>query len=97
MDIIVWIEDNATGEVLQSEFAAFTTSNVDEMDNIARYIGVYPNPANDIAGIEIDLLDRSDVSMTVVNAMGQTVFADAQTLDAGIQKVRKTLRLNVAH
>ena len=88
MDIIVWIEDNATGEVLQSEFAAFTTSNVDEMDNIARYIGVYPNPANDIAGIEIDLLDRSDVSMTVVNAMGQTVFADAQTLDAGIQKVQ---------
>jgi len=88
MDIIVWIEDNATGEVLQSEFAAFTTSNVDEMDNIARYIGVYPNPANDIAGIELDLLDRSDVSMTVVNAMGQTVFADAQTLDAGIQKVQ---------
>jgi hypothetical protein len=57
------------------------------MDNFARYISVYPNPANDIAGVEIDLMDRSDVSINVVNAMGQTVFTDAQTFDAGTQKI----------
>ncbi len=55
MDIIVWLQDNTTGEVLQAAYADYTTSSVNEMDNFARYIAVYPNPANDIAGVEIDL------------------------------------------
>ena len=87
MDIIVWLQDNTTGEVLQAAYAEYTTSSVNEMDNFARYIAVYPNPANDIAGVEIDLMDRADVAINVVNAMGQTVFTDAQTLDAGTQKI----------
>ncbi|MDP4767470.1 MAG: T9SS type A sorting domain-containing protein, partial [Schleiferiaceae bacterium] len=41
----------------------------------------------DIAGVEIDLMDRADVAINVVNAMGQTVFTEAQTLDAGTQKI----------
>ena len=87
MDIIVWLQDNTSGEVLQAAYAEYTTSSVNEMDNFARYIAVYPNPANDIAGVEIDLMDRADVAINVVNAMGQTVFTDAQTLDAGTQKI----------
>ena len=87
MDIIVWLQDNTTGEVLQSAYAAYTTSGVNEMDDMARYIAVYPNPANEFAGVEIDLIDRSDVTLNVVNAMGQTVYTDAMTMDAGTQKV----------
>ncbi|MBL6682196.1 MAG: T9SS type A sorting domain-containing protein [Cryomorphaceae bacterium] len=87
MDIIVWLQDNTTGEVLQAAYAEYTTSSVNEMDNFARYIAVYPNPANDIAGVEIDLMDRANVAINVVNAMGQTVFTEAQTLDAGTQKI----------
>ena len=87
MDIIVWLQDNTTGEVLQAAYAEYTTSSVNEMDNLARYIAVYPNPANDIAGVEIDLMDRSDVAINVINVMGQTVFTDSQTLDAGTQKI----------
>ena len=87
MDIIVFLQDQITGEVLQSEYASYTTSGVNEMDDKARYIAVYPNPANAMAGVEIDLIDRSDVTLNVVNAMGQTVFTNAHTLDAGIQKI----------
>jgi len=87
MDIIVWLQDNSTGEVLQSAYAMYTTSGVNEMDDMARYIAVYPNPANEFAGVEIDLIDRSDVTLNVVNAMGQTVYTDAMTMDAGTQKV----------
>ena len=87
MDVIVWLQDNTTGEVLQSAYAAYTTSGVNEMDDMARYIAVYPNPANEFAGVEIDLIDRSDVTLNVVNAMGQTVYTDASTMDAGTQKV----------
>jgi thiol-disulfide isomerase/thioredoxin len=87
MDIIVWLQDNTTGDVLQAAYADYTTSSVNEMDNFARYIAVYPNPANDIAGVEIDLMDRAEVSINVVNVMGQTVYTEAQSLDAGTQKV----------
>ena len=87
MDVIVWLQDNSTGEVLQSAYAMYTTSGVNEMDDMARYIAVYPNPANEFAGVEIDLIDRSDVTLNVVNAMGQTVYTDAMTMDAGTQKV----------
>jgi hypothetical protein len=87
MDVIVWLQDNSTGEVLQSAYAMYTTSGVNEMDDMARYIAVYPNPANEFAGVEIDLIDRSDVTLNVVNTMGQTVYTDAMTMEAGTQKV----------
>ena len=87
MDIVVFLQDQVSGEVLQSALATFTTSGVNEMDDMARYIAVYPNPANDVAGVEIDLLDRSDVAINVMNAMGQAVYTTAQTLDAGTQKI----------
>jgi hypothetical protein len=32
-------------------------------------------------------MDRSDVAINVINVMGQTVFTDSQTLDAGTQKI----------
>ena len=87
MDIIVWLQDMSNGEVLQATYAEYTTSSVDEMENFAKYIAIFPNPANDVAGVEIELMDRSEVAINMVNAMGQTVLVDAQTLDAGVQKI----------
>ncbi|MAZ96135.1 MAG: hypothetical protein CMP53_01280 [Flavobacteriales bacterium] len=87
MDVIVWLQDNTSGEVLQSAFGKYTTSGVDEMDDVAKFIAVYPNPADDIAGVELDLIDRSDVTLNLVNSLGQTVYTSAKTLDAGVQKI----------
>jgi hypothetical protein len=92
MDIIVWLQDMTNGEVLQAAYAEYTTSSIDEMDNLAKYISIYPNPANEVAGVEIELMDRSEVTINMVNAMGQTVLVEAATLDAGVQK----LNLNTA-
>jgi len=92
MDIIVWLQDMSNGEVLQAAYADYTTSSVDEMDNLAKYISIYPNPANEVAGVEIELMDRSEVTVNMVNAMGQTVLVEVATLDAGVQK----LNLNTA-
>tara|TARA_Y100000385_G_C13058004_1_gene622937 strand:- start:1295 stop:1867 length:573 start_codon:yes stop_codon:yes gene_type:complete len=87
MDVIVWLQDNTSGEVLQSAFGKYTTSGVDEMDDVAKFIAVYPNPADDIAGVELDLIDRSDVTLNLVNSLGQTIYTSAKTLDAGVQKI----------
>ena len=92
LDIIVWLQDMSNGEVLQATYAEYTTSTVDEMENLAKYISIYPNPANEVAGVEIELMDRSEVTVNMVNAMGQTVLVEVATLDAGVQK----LNLNTA-
>ena len=36
---------------------------------------------------ELDLIDRSDVTLNLVNSLGQTVYTSAKSLDAGIQKI----------
>lgn len=87
MDVIVWVQDDNTGEVLQSALATYTTNSVDEMENFARMIKVYPNPATTAAGVEIDLIDRADVTINVVNTVGQTVFTSSETMDAGLQTI----------
>lgn len=87
MDVIVWLQNTATGEVLQSAYGKYTTSGINEMDDVTRFIAVYPNPSNEVAGIELDLIDRSDVTLNLVNSLGQTVYTSAKSLDAGIQKI----------
>ena len=87
MDVIVWLQNTATGEVLQSAYGKYTTSGINEMNDVARFIAVYPNPSNEVAGIELDLIDRSDVTLNLVNSLGQTVYTSAKSLDAGIQKI----------
>jgi len=87
MDVIVWLQNTNTGEVLQSAYGKYTTSGINEMDDVARFIAVYPNPSNEVAGIELDLIDRSDVTLNLVNSLGQTVYTSAKSLDAGIQKI----------
>lgn len=87
MDVIVWLQNTTTGEVLQSAYGKYTTSGINEMDDVARFIAVYPNPSNEVAGIELDLIDRSDVTLNLVNSLGQTVYTSSESLDAGIQKI----------
>ena len=72
---------------MQSAYGKYTTSGINEMDDVARFIAVYPNPSNEVAGIELDLIDRSDVTLNLVNSLGQTVYTSAKSLDAGIQKI----------
>jgi hypothetical protein len=93
MDVIVFLQDDNTGEVLQAALATYTTSNVNEMDNFARTIKVYPNPATTAAGVEINLIEGADVLVNVVNAMGQTVYTASESMNAGTQ----TLSINTAN
>ena len=87
MDVIVWLQNTTTGEVLQSAYGKYTTSGINEMDDVARFIAVYPNPSNEVAGIELDLIDRSDVTLNLVNSLCQTFYTSSKSLDAGIQKI----------
>lgn len=50
-------------------------------------ISVYPNPVSDLAILSLNLTQRNEVSITIVNAIGQVVYAEnLGTKDSGEQK-----------
>jgi len=73
---------NVTGEV--------KLINPAGIENIAglNKLSVYPNPASTAAKVEMDLKENAMVSISIVNALGQTVIpADDINLNAGIHTV----------
>jgi hypothetical protein len=54
---------------------------------------VYPNPANDLASVRLDLETDSDVNISVCNQLGQVVFTEVYK---GLESGRNTIFLQTA-
>ncbi|MBN2681208.1 MAG: T9SS type A sorting domain-containing protein [Bacteroidales bacterium] len=61
------LEDNGLGE------------SVDEISANKNAIKVFPNPSNGISNISFKLFEKSDVSISILNLMGEVVFESIQT------------------
>jgi hypothetical protein len=59
------------------DFVVFPPINqaVNISDNVSglQYVAVYPNPATDVAYLSYGLIKKSEVGITLVNTLGQTV------------------------
>lgn len=71
VEIIVFIQDNDTKQILQGATTLLTTGLESLSDD--HIIHVYPNPANDHVTIAADKVFKT---ITVYNHMGQLVFAE---------------------
>lgn len=60
--------------VVEFNEAAPGTDGIDE--NSVASLAVYPNPATDVANVTLNLNDASQVSINIVNTLGQTVYND---------------------
>ena len=71
----------------QADYYKGLNVSIEEAENFT--LGsVYPNPTNGIANLEINLDNKSDVTLQVINAMGQIVETIATNdLPAGMNKV----------
>lgn len=80
------IDGNWDAGVLTAlEFIAGPLS-IDE-ENVTS-LSVYPNPATDVANVSLSLNETSAVTITVVNALGQTVYTDNLGNVNGAQNVQ---------
>ncbi|GAB5558284.1 MAG: hypothetical protein SchgKO_24970 [Schleiferiaceae bacterium] len=81
--VVVWIQDFSTKEVLQANYLTKTVSL--EESGYINGVKVFPNPASDQLSVSMDLYrDADDVSMSVVNTLGQQViFEDFGTVAEG--------------
>ena len=92
VDVIAWVQDIATGEVLQS---AFITPNMIGIDEVAsKYsVRVFPNPATDAAYLNINILNQGTVNMNIVNTLGQVVATNVYNVEVG----ENTLPMDVSN
>jgi hypothetical protein len=51
-------------------------------------IGIYPNPAVNSANVNLELAQNESVFMTITNALGQVVYNESLTLDAGSHDIK---------
>lgn len=71
MHVVVFVQDAATKEVLQSETFAIALTSVESMES---GILVYPNPSNELFEIKAAELANSSAEVTITNIQGQIVM-----------------------
>ncbi len=76
--VLVWVQDNATKEVLQSAYATEVSLGVQDITKKIN-ASVVPNPTSGRANVNLDLEFNSDVDFTLTNAMGQVLNTEHMT------------------
>ena len=73
LGVIVWIQDDATKEILQSTTASLVTSVI-ENNSPASKLMIFPNPTSDLATLAFEGYKDSDIEINIVNLLGEVVF-----------------------
>lgn len=51
-------------------------------------VGVYPNPANDVLNVNVNLNSNDNAVITMYNALGQAVITETREMNAGLNSVQ---------
>jgi hypothetical protein len=70
--VVMWVQNTNTKEVYQAGKASQMTLSTPELEN-DNAVSVYPNPTMGEAQVEFNLTSGSDVTIEVVNSLGQVV------------------------
>jgi hypothetical protein len=82
-DLVVFLQDNATGEILQSKsIAASWPASVPSIANDTKVL-VFPNPATDRAVVSLNMVNSADVNISMTDALGRVVYTNSQSLASG--------------
>ena len=73
LGVIVWIQDDATKEILQSTTASLVT-NVIENNSSASKLMIFPNPSSELTTLAFEGFENSEIEINIVNLIGEVVF-----------------------
>lgn len=95
MEVVVFVQDNATKEVLQSAWSTGGVENVGvQPAEFARNMRVYPNPVNNEAVVEMELTESKELSLAIYNVLGERVML----LEEGqVEKGSHSFTINTSH
>ncbi len=84
LQVVAWIQDDADNSILQSATLAGNGVGVNEFEAVANDLRIYPNPANTVANVMIDLKQDAPVSISLINAVGEVVSQNSFNMHAGV-------------
>jgi len=84
LNVVVWVQNTATKEVLQSAWAT-KVAGLSEEPSGNGIIELFPNPANNQANVRYLLNENQNVNIQVYNILGELVYSKNNgTQSAGI-------------
>lgn len=89
LKVVIFVQDNTTKEILQSQWLNVSPNSVQDIDANGNGINkLYPNPAIDQVTMEYTVSENQNVNWTMTNAMGQVVReGDNQAANTGLNQV----------
>jgi hypothetical protein len=87
---VVMLIRNSDGHVLNSNYTTITAGIKNPDAAISGY-AVYPNPANDLVYIEVNMNNTSSADIRIVDAMGRVVLSGKHELTAGKNRIALSL------
>ncbi len=82
-DLVAFVQDNTTGEVLQSKsIPAAWPADVANIANDTKVM-IFPNPASDYTVIGIDMQTAGDVHVNITDALGRVVYTHTEAVGTG--------------
>lgn len=87
LQVVAWVQHTATKQVLQSGHivkksltgGGVAISNVDVISSVA----ITPNPVAETATIGLKLTEAADITVSIVNTIGQEMFNETYNLNSG--------------
>ena len=73
LGVIVWIQDDATKEILQSTTASLVTSVI-ENNSSASKLMIFPNPSSELTTLALEGFENSEIEINIINLLGEVVF-----------------------
>jgi hypothetical protein len=83
LGVIVWIQDDATKEILQSTTASLVTDVNNDLSSVCNVM-IFPNPTKEIATLAIKGLEKSYIDVKIVNLLGEIVYEESIIISSPI-------------
>ncbi|MBS1587300.1 MAG: T9SS type A sorting domain-containing protein [Bacteroidetes bacterium] len=86
-DLVVFVQDNTDQSILQSiSIPVQWATGVKELNGVSD-MAIFPNPATSQATLGFNTTEAANISISMVDAIGRTVYTYSQRFEAGSQRI----------
>ncbi len=73
LEVVLWVQDQATKEVWQSGYTTHSFLGIDKQTTSVQNIQIVPNPTNGKATVNFGLENDHNIQVSIVDALGKTI------------------------
>ena len=83
INVVVWIQDSDSKQIRNTNLSDMVSGINEESTNVSNF-KIYPNPANNVAHVSMNLLESNTIRVEIINLLGKVIYTeDMGQLPAG--------------